>query len=104
MAWVILIAAGLCEMVGVLMINQLHRSRSWKAYAGMIIGFGLSFWLLAMAMQSLSMGTAYAVWTGIGASGGALLGMLFYDEPPQTLRIICIALILAATIGLKFIG
>lgn len=52
----------------------------------------------------MPMGTAYAIWTGIGAAGGTILGMVFYDEPKNVLRIVCIAIILSAAIGLKLVG
>lgn len=51
----------------------------------------------------MPMGTAYAIWTGIGAAGGTILGMVFYGEPKNVLRIVCIAMILAAAIGLKLV-
>ena len=77
MAWISLILAGLCEMFGVVMINKLHNSRNWQSLVLLVLGFGASFLFLAYAMKSLPMGTAYAIWTGIGASGGAILGMIF---------------------------
>ncbi|MED3561542.1 multidrug efflux SMR transporter [Bacillus xiapuensis] len=101
MAWISLILAGVCEMFGVTMINKLHRDRSWQSIILLVIGFGGSFLFLAYAMKSLPMGTAYAIWTGIGASGGALLGMLLYGESKDLKRIFFIALILSAAIGLK---
>ncbi|MFS0726001.1 DMT family transporter [Paenibacillus sp. 1P07SE] len=104
MSWIALILAGLCEMAGVLMINKYNRHRSWTALAQLILAFALSFVLLAVAMEQLPMGTAYAVWTGIGASGGALLGMLYYGEPRQALRIFFIALVLASAVGLKLLS
>ena len=69
MAWTALIVAGLFEMGGVLMINQLHEKRNWQSVGLLIASFGASFLLLAYAMETLPMGTAYAVWTGIGAAG-----------------------------------
>jgi len=104
MAWVSLIVAGLFEMLGVSMISQLHRDRSWRSLGLLIFGFGASFLCLAVAMKTLPMGTAYAVWTGIGAAGGAILGMILYGESKDGKRIVCIAMILGATIGLKLIS
>lgn len=101
MAWVFLVLAGIFEMIGVVMINQVHKERNWKSLLLLLTGFGASFIFLAIAMKSLPMGTAYAVWTGIGASGGAILGMLFYGEPKNWQRILFISMILSATIGLK---
>ncbi|MEK4063399.1 MULTISPECIES: DMT family transporter [Paenibacillus] len=104
MAWLMLIAAGCCEMFGVAMIGKLHRDRNWQAIALLVLGFGGSFLLLSLAMESLPMGTAYAVWTGIGASGGAILGMVLYGEARDLRRIICIVVILGAAVGLKMVG
>lgn len=104
MAWVWLIVAGLCEMVGVVMINEVHKRRNVLSYVGMIGGFACSFLFLALAMESLPMGTAYAVWTGIGAAGGALVGILFYRESADWRRIFFILLILASAVGLKLVS
>lgn len=104
MDWLFLIIAGIFEMMGVAMINKLHKDRDWKALALLFTGFGLSFVFLALAMKTLPMGTAYAVWTGIGASGGTILGMLLYGEPRNLSRIISIAVVLGSAVGLKLIG
>lgn len=104
MDWLFLIMAGIFEMMGVAMINKFHKDRNWKAFALLFIGFVLSFLFLALAMKTLPMGTAYAVWTGIGASGGAILGMLVYGEPRHLSRIIFIAVVLGSAVGLKLIG
>ena len=104
MAWVSLILAGLCEMFGVTMINKLHKDRNWQSFFLLILGFGLSFLFLAYAMKSLPMGTAYAIWTGIGASGGAILGMLLYGESKDWKRLVFIFMVLGAAIGLKLVS
>jgi len=103
MDWLFLIMAGIFEMMGVTMINKLHKDHNWKAFVLLFIGFGLSFLFLALAMRTLPMGTAYAVWTGIGASGGAVVGMLVYGEPRNLSRIISIAILLGSAVGLKLI-
>ncbi len=104
MDWLFLIIAGIFEMLGVAMINKFHKDRDWKALTLLFTGFGLSFVFLALAMKTLPMGTAYAVWTGIGASGGTILGMLLYGEPRNLSRIISIAVVLGSAVGLKLIG
>ncbi|MNI95075.1 Multidrug resistance protein YkkD [compost metagenome] len=91
-------------MVGVLLINKFNEARNAKSLGLMMAAFGLSFLFLSLAMRDLPMGTAYAVWTGIGASGGAILGMIFYKEPRSFLRIVCIALVLGSAVGLKLVG
>ncbi|WP_404448025.1 multidrug efflux SMR transporter [Sutcliffiella horikoshii] len=104
MAWISLILAGLFEMFGVVMINKLHNDRTWKSLLLLIVGFGASFIFLAYAMKTLPMGTAYAIWTGIGASGGAILGMVLYDESKDWRRVVFIAMVLGAAIGLKLVS
>ncbi|WP_283808998.1 DMT family transporter [Vagococcus allomyrinae] len=104
MAWIALVVAGLFEMVGVSLINKFNLEKNAKSLGLLVGAFGISFVLLSLAMDSLAMGTAYAVWTGIGASGGAILGMLIYGESKDLKRILCIALILGAAIGLKIIS
>lgn len=104
MAWISLILAGLCEMVGVAMINKLHKDRNWQSLVLLILGFSVSFLFLAYAMKSLPMGIAYAIWTGIGASGGAILGMLLYGESKDWKRLVFIMMVLGAAIGLKLVS
>lgn len=104
MAWISLVVAGLFEMFGVSMINKLPRDRNWQSFVLLILGFGASFIFLAYAMKSLPMGTAYAVWTGIGASGGTILGMLLYGESKGSKRMFFIAIVLGAAVGLKLIS
>ncbi|MGG4267330.1 DMT family transporter [Peribacillus simplex] len=104
MAWISLILAGLFEMFGVAMINKLHKDRNWQSLLLLFIGFGASFLFLAFAMQTLPMGTAYAIWTGIGASGGAIIGMLLYGESKDWRRVVFIAMVLGAAVGLKLVS
>lgn len=104
MAWFSLVIAGLFEIIGVLSINKLHRDKNTSALLILLTSFGLSFLFLAFALQTLPMGTAYAVWTGIGASGGALLGMFFFNESKDWRRIMFILLIIFAVVGLKLIS
>ncbi|WP_127535898.1 DMT family transporter [Paenibacillus illinoisensis] len=104
MSWIFLIMAGLFEMMGVLMINKWNKDRNLISILLLVAGFGLSFWLLSLAMKTLPMGTAYAVWTGIGASGGAILGMIFYGESRNALRILFIAMVLGSAVGLKLVS
>ncbi|MBB6671484.1 DMT family transporter [Cohnella nanjingensis] len=101
MAWIILIFAGMGEVVGVLGLNRLNRRRNAASWTMMLGGFAVSFILLTIAMKSLSMGTAYAVWTAIGTIGATVLGMVFYGESRQPLRIFFLVLVVGAVIGLK---
>lgn len=103
MAWIALILAGLFESFGVAMMNQLSVRPNWKPLILLIIGFCMSLMLLNYSMDSISMGTAYAIWTGIGVVGGTIVGMLFYDESKDWKRILFIFIILIASIGLKLV-
>src|SRR5690625_3751866 len=104
MAWGSLIIAGLLEMIGVLMINKFHKDRTWQSVLFLTLEFGASFVFLAYSMNTLRIGNSYAVWTGIGASGGAILGMLFYGESKDWKRIVFIAMVLGAVIGLNLVS
>ena len=100
MAWVILFLAGLCEVFWAIGLKKFGFTWSWGGLAT-VIGMLLSFVLLSMAMKTLPLGTAYGVWTGIGAVGAAAFGMWFMDEPRDVGRVLCIILIVAGIVGLK---
>jgi paired small multidrug resistance pump len=104
MGWIYLILAGSFEVVGVMGINKTNQHRSWQAITVLVSGFGLSFLFLSLAMSTISMGTAYAIWTGIGTIGSALLGMMIYGEPKEWKRILFIGMVVSAAIGLKLIS
>jgi quaternary ammonium compound-resistance protein SugE len=102
MAWVFLILAGLMEIgwaIGMKCTNSFTRPLPSVATLGCI---ALSLFLLSLALKGIPLGTAYAVWTGIGAVGTALLGMVFFDEPAAVARVACLVMIVAGTVGLKF--
>ncbi|MGP4076120.1 DMT family transporter [Halobacillus sp. K22] len=104
MSWFYLVVAGLFEMSGVAMIPLFHKRKSMVSILAMASGFGLSFIFLTLAMETIPMATAYSVWTGIGAAGGALLGMVFFNESAEWKRIGCIILIISAAVGLKLLS
>ncbi len=101
MAWVYLLIAGVFEIVWAMGLKYSHGFT--KLYPSLLTlgGMVISFYFLALAAKSLPIGTAYAVWTGIGALGAVLLGILLFNEPVNTLRIIFLFLILAGILGLK---
>ncbi|WP_066370815.1 DMT family transporter [Herbidospora mongoliensis] len=104
MAWFLLFAAGLFEVA---MAYSLKLSDGFSVPLPGIafVGFAvLSFGLLAIALKSLDVGTAYAVWTGIGAVGTAALGMIVMGDDVSPLKIASIALILAGVVGLNLAG
>lgn len=104
MAWFTLILAGLLETFGVAMINQLSVKRNWQTVVLLILGFGSSLALLSYSLRYIPMGTGYAIWTGIGVVGGALVGMIFYGESKEWKRLVFIAMVLSAAIGLKLVS
>jgi paired small multidrug resistance pump len=104
MSWFFLIIAGIFEMLGVGTINRYNQKQDVQSIGLLIVTFGSSFLLLSLAMRDLPMGISYAIWTGIGAAGGALLGMIVYGESKDWRRVACIGLILLAVIGLKLIS
>ncbi|WP_125764199.1 DMT family transporter [Levilactobacillus mulengensis] len=104
MAWLYLICAGLSEMLGVTFMNWALHAKRWGLWALMILAFTLSFGGLELALKTLPMGTAYAVWTGIGAAGGVITGMLFFHESKDWRKLLWVTVILAATMGLKLIS
>lgn len=101
MTWIILILAGLFEVVWAVGLKYTHGfTRLWPSVitvAGMIV----SFWLLATAMKSLPLGTAYAVWVGIGTIGAFVAGIVLFGEAVNGLRVVSVLLIVAGLIGLK---
>ena len=102
MAWVFLFLAGLLEIgwaVGLKYTEGFTRLGPSVLTVAAMIG---SFLLLGQALRELPIGTAYAIWTGIGAVGTAILGMILFQEPRDLARILCILLIVAGIIGLKF--
>lgn len=101
MAWFYLFLAGLCEIAWAIGLKYSDGfKRVWPSVWTVIIML-LSFILLAQAMRHLPVGTAYAVWTGIGAVGTTILGIILFHEPHNAIRLACIALIVLGIVGLK---
>jgi quaternary ammonium compound-resistance protein SugE len=100
MAWIYLIAAGVCEVVWAAGLKRYGFTRTAGSAVTVVVML-LSFVLLDRAMRSLPLGTAYSIWTGIGAVGSAILGMILFGESRDAIRIGCIALILLGIVGLK---
>lgn len=101
MAWITLFMAGLFEAGMVMGLNFSEGfTKLWPSLL-MLVSGGISFYLLSVAMQSVPVGTAYAVWTAIGASGAVLLGILFLGEPANLLRIAGIVVVLGGVLMLR---
>jgi quaternary ammonium compound-resistance protein SugE len=104
MSWIVLCVAGFLEIAFAFGMKwSAGFSRLWPSVYAVITGV-TSIWLLTTSLKSLPVGTAYAVWTGIGAAGTAIVGMAFLGESTSGARIACIALILCGVIGLRFVA
>ena len=102
-AWLVLFVAGLCEIGWAVGLKYTEGfSRLWPS-VGTVAAMIASVVLLGLALKALPLGTAYAVWTGIGAVGTAILGIYLFNEPRDALRLACIALIVAGIVGLKLV-
>lgn len=104
MAWIILIAAGLFEVGWAVGLKYTEGfTRPWPTLwtVGAMV---VSLTLLGLALRTLPLGTAYAVWTGVGTVGTVLLGIWLFGEPADALRLLCIGLILAGIVGLKLVS
>ncbi|ESQ76246.1 multidrug efflux SMR transporter [Asticcacaulis sp. AC402] len=100
-AWIYLIIAGLLEICWAIGLKYSHGFTKPVASVFTIITLALSMFLLAKAAQTLPIGTAYAVWVGIGALGAAILGMVLFHEAVTPLRVVFLAMLVTAIIGLK---
>ena len=101
MPWILLVLAGLLEVGWAIGLKYTEGfARLWPS-VGTIAAMGISLLLLGTAMKSLPVGTAYAVWVGIGAVGTVILGIVLFDEPLNALRVGSVALIVAGLVGLK---
>ncbi|HEU0152599.1 MAG TPA: quaternary ammonium compound efflux SMR transporter SugE [Arenimonas sp.] len=101
MSWLILVLAGLFEVAWAVGLKYTEGfTRLWPSL-GTVAAMVISMWLLAIAMRDLPLGTAYAVWVGVGAVGTAILGIVLLGEPANPGRLISLGLILAGIIGLK---
>ena len=103
MAWLVLIIAGLFEIGWAVGLKYTEGfTRLWPTLgtaASMIVSLGL----LGLALRTLPLGTAYAIWTGVGTVGTALLGMVLFHESTDAVRLACIGLIVAGILGLKLV-
>ena len=99
--WAALLAAGLLEVGWALGLKYSDGLTRFWPTAATAAAIALSFAMMAVALRSLPFGTAYAVWTGIGAVGSIIAGMLLYSEPTDPARIVCLTLIIVGMIGLK---
>ena len=104
MAWVVLFIAGLFEIGWAVGLKYTQGFTKLWPSVGTVGAMAVSFLLLAHALKTIPVGTAYAVWTGIGAVGTVVVGMAFLGEPREVGRIVCILLIVTGIVGLKLVS
>ena len=104
MSWIILFLAGLFEVAWAIGLKYTDGFSRPLPTLLTLSAMGVSVLLLAMAVKQLPLGTAYAVWTGIGAVGTVLMGIWLFNEPATLARVLCLLLIIGGILGLKLIG
>jgi quaternary ammonium compound-resistance protein SugE len=102
--WLALLLAGLLEVGWALGLKYSDGlTRFWPSVAT-VAAIACSFWLMGVALKSVPFGTAYALWTGIGAAGTVIVGMVAFGESADVLRVACLSLIIAGMVGLKLVS
>lgn len=101
MAWVYLIIASFGEIFGVMCINLYLQKKTFGRLALLVVTFALGFVFLSLAMQEIPMATAYAIWTGLGAAGAVLMGIVFFKEQADWKRLFFLTCIICGAVGLK---
>ena len=104
MAWVYLVVAGLFECGWAIGLKYTDGFTKLIPSLLTVSAMAISFWLLSAAMKTIPVGTAYAVWTGIGAVGVAIMGMVLFGESRDIMRVICLLLIVSGIVGLKLVS
>ncbi|GKV56371.1 QacE family quaternary ammonium compound efflux SMR transporter [Sporosarcina sp. NCCP-2222] len=104
MAWLYLIIASFGEIFGVYFINLFLQKKTLPRLILLAAVFSGGFFFLSLAMRVIPMGTAYAVWTGLGAAGAVTVGILFFNEPTGWKRMLFLMLIIGGAVGLKLFG
>lgn len=103
MSWFYLLCAGVFEIVWAVAIMHTDGFTQLWPSIGVVVVMIISFVLLAFAIRHIPLGTAYAVWSGIGAAGAAICGVILYDEPTSLWRVLSLCAIVAGVLGLKFL-
>lgn len=104
MAWIILFVAGLTEIGWAVGLKYTEGFTKFWPSVGTLVSMVVSILLLGLALKDLPLGTAYAIWTGIGTVGTAVLGIILFGESAAVLRLVCIGLIVAGIVGLKLVS
>lgn len=103
MAWIFLVIASFGEIFGVMSINIYLREKTFGWLFMIFLTMGLGFVFLSMAMEGIPLGTAYAIWTGLGAAGAVIMGVLFFNESAGWKRMFFLSCIIAGAVGLKLL-
>lgn len=104
MGWIMLFFASIGEVVGSWAMKGFALKKQWWHLAAVIGSFAFSLVLLTLSFNSIATSTAYAVWTGLGATGSAIMGILVYKDSSNFKRLFCIGLIVVGVVGLKLFG
>jgi quaternary ammonium compound-resistance protein SugE len=104
MAWIFLVIAGMCEIIFTTFLKLSDNfTRLWPTMAFTSLAM-LSFFFLSLSLRSIPLGTSYAVWTGIGAFGTALIGIIYFGEPADFWRIFFLMMLIGSIIGLRMVS
>jgi len=104
MSWFYLFIAGLLEIVWAIGLKYTAGFTKVVPSAITILAMAASIWFLSLALRTIPIGTGYAIWTGIGATGTAILGIVLFAEPATAARLLCIGVIVAGIVGLKVVS
>lgn len=102
MGWVYLLLAGISEIFFTTALKLSENFTKLTPTVAFIISIITSFWFLTKAMETIPLGTAYAVWTGVGASGTVIMGLIFFKDPSSFWRLFFLATLIISIVGLKF--
>lgn len=103
MAWIALMFAGLAEVGGVISLKLSEGFTKLKPSIFTILFGGLSFFMLSLSLKALPVGTAYAIWTGIGSAGSVLIGMYWFKEPRNRMQLLLITCVIISVVGLRIV-
>lgn len=101
MAWVILFIAGLLEVAWALLLKQSEGLTKPLPTIGFLVSLFLSMFLLSQSLKTLPIGTAYAVWTGVGAAGTAIVGILWFGESRDVLKLVSLVMLIGGILGMR---
>ncbi|OEH92032.1 DMT family transporter [Bacillus solimangrovi] len=104
MSWVFLITAGLFEIVGVMLLKLSEGFTKVKYTIGFALNLGLSFFLLSLSLEEIPISVGYGIWTGIGAAGSVLMGMILFKESKDVKKLVLVAGIIISIVGLKLVS